>query len=86
MISPSAYHWEIEVDKLEKNLLALNTDPQTTEETLQLAQNELKTAKINLDQAKYVYQTVYLIENFAYTYTDLETGDLAIDSETGNSL
>ncbi|MAT42653.1 MAG: hypothetical protein CL609_09950 [Anaerolineaceae bacterium] len=86
LISPSVYHWEIEVDILEKNLLELNADPQTTEETLQLVQNELKTAKSNLDQAKYVYQTVYLIENFAYTYTDLETGDLAIDPETGELL
>lgn len=86
LISPSVYHWETEVAGIQTVLAVFQNDDQTAQDTIQAAQNELAIAQANLEQAQYLYKTVYLPENFAYTYIDAETGLEAVNAVTGELL
>jgi RND family efflux transporter MFP subunit len=86
LVSPSVYHWEIEVAGIQKLLDSYQNDDQTEQETIEAAQNELLIAQGNLEQAQYLYKTAYLPENFAYTYIDSETGLEALNADTGELL
>jgi HlyD family secretion protein len=86
LISPSVYHWELEVSRLEKLLSDYKNDDQISEQTLQETEKELSSAQSNLAQAQYLYKTVYLPENFSYTFIDSETGLEAVDAVTGELL
>ena len=86
LISPSVYHWELEVNRLDALLSAYQNDNSVTEETIQLTESQLKNAQSNLTQAQYLYKSVYLPENFSFTYIDSETGLEAVDPVSGDLL
>lgn len=86
LISPSVYHWENELDLLSTEYQTLKNDAGTDQEILNIKQAEIDLAQANLNQALSLYQTVYLPENFSFTYTDLTTGELAVDPVTGELL
>ncbi len=86
LISPSVYHWETEVDRLEGLISDYQNDESVTEETIQATETQLSNAQSNLTQAQYLYQSTYLPENFSFTYIDAETGLEAVDPNTGDLL
>jgi len=73
LISPDVLYWEKMLAEAQLKLEQLKADSGSTIEEIESAENELAVTEKNLSSAQARYDSVYVVENFAYSYIDAES-------------